>query len=148
MKSADWEKTANDINLSLFRRIFDPSQKENFDPKSTDRRCGSEQFPLGILFLSHKVLRWLFPLVALGVLGLVGWNLFLGTAEVLDFLTLSAWALALTSWISLSLWPKGQHNPLQPIGYFTALNAALLLGLARYLRGVKSSVWKPTERTI
>jgi len=108
----------------------------------------TKPLPLGLLFLSHKVLRWLFPLVALGVLGLAGWNLFRGTAEVLEFATLSAWALALTSWISMSLWPKGQHNPLQPIGYFTALNAAFLLGLARYLRGVKSSVWKPTERTI
>jgi cellulose synthase/poly-beta-1,6-N-acetylglucosamine synthase-like glycosyltransferase len=108
----------------------------------------TKPLPLGLLFLGHKVLRWLFPLVALGVLALAGWKLFHGTAEVLEFATLSAWALAVASWISLSLWPKNQHNPLQPLGYFTALNAALLLGLARYLRGVKSSVWKPTERTI
>lgn len=108
----------------------------------------TKPLPLGILFWGHKVLRWLFPLVALGVLGLSVWSLCLGTAEFLEFATLSAWALAVASWISLSVWPKGKHNPLQPLGYFTALNAALLLGLARYLRGVKSSVWKPTERTI
>lgn len=104
--------------------------------------------PLGLLFFCHKVLRWLFPLVALGVLGLIGWRFYYGTPGPLEYGAGTAWALALFSWASLYFWPSRWRNPFQPLGYFTSLNSALLLGLARYLRGVKSSVWKPTERTI
>ena len=33
-----------------------------------------------------------------------------------------------------------------PIAYFCAMNAAMLIGHFRYLKGVSSSVWEPTKR--
>lgn len=103
--------------------------------------------PVGILFFLHKVLRWVFPLSALFVLGSAVSRLIAGNSTVWDWMALSGWAFAGISFFSLFVWPSWVRNPLKPVGYFVALNGALLLGLYRYLRGVKSSVWSPTKRT-
>jgi cellulose synthase/poly-beta-1,6-N-acetylglucosamine synthase-like glycosyltransferase len=103
--------------------------------------------PVGILFFLHKVLRWVFPLSALFVLGSAVSRLIYGNSTDWDWVALSGWAVAGISFLSLYVWPSGVRNPLKPVGYFVALNGALLLGLYRYLRGVKSSVWTPTKRT-
>jgi cellulose synthase/poly-beta-1,6-N-acetylglucosamine synthase-like glycosyltransferase len=103
--------------------------------------------PVGVLFFLHKVLRWIFPLSALFVLGSAGSSLIWGNSTAWDWVALSGWAVAGVSFLSLFVWPLRVRNPLKPVGYFVALNGALLLGLYRYLRGVKSSVWTPTKRT-
>jgi hypothetical protein len=89
----------------------------------------------------------MFPLSALFVLGSAGSGLIWGNSTAWDWVALSGWAVAGISFLSLFVWPLRVRNPLKPVGYFVALNGALLLGLYRYLRGVKSSVWTPTKRT-
>ena len=91
-------------------------------------------YPFGVLFLLHKVLRWLTPhlyLLAL-IAGLFTshWILF---ASVLIGIPVSQFIL-----LAFGL--------ATPLAYFYAMNAALFIGFLRYLKGVKSSVWQPTKR--
>jgi len=71
----------------------------------------------GLLFLSHKILRWFGPVYII-----LCW--------------VSALLLSGTSWL------------LKFIGYFYAMNFALLLGFFDYIKGIQTNVWKPTERSI
>ena len=32
-------------------------------------------------------------------------------------------------------------------GYFYSMNAALVMGFVKYVKGVRTNVWKPTKRT-
>ena len=65
-------------------------------------------------FWSHKVLRWLTPLLLL---------------------------------LDAGLRRVGTHSRLlRFITHFYSMNAALLVGLWRFLRGVRTTVWEPTQR--
>jgi cellulose synthase/poly-beta-1,6-N-acetylglucosamine synthase-like glycosyltransferase len=89
-------------------------------------------YPAGWAFLAHKVLRWLTPIFA--ILALVSFSF--------GPYSLPIWALFLgLPLIEFILLRKG--GPLQ---YFYTMNAALLFGLFKYVKGVKSSVWQPTKR--
>lgn len=103
--------------------------------------------PLGIVFLCHKILRWIFPLIALVLLVLALMLEVAGMPSTASRVVLTGGILAAFSWGSLYVWPPSWRNPGKALGYFTLLNVALILGLVRYLRGVQSSVWTPTKRT-
>lgn len=98
-------------------------------------------------FWSHKVLRWFTPffllLMLLSNAALVaqgaGWFYQLTLLGQLGLLLLLP-----TDWL---LRRAGIHNRLlRFITHFYSMNAALLLGLWRYLRGIKTTVWQPTQR--
>lgn len=99
-------------------------------------------------FWSHKVLRWLTPHLLLLALAA---NVGLVSRGAGAF-----WRLALLGQIGLPLlglldWPwRGQRGyGGQACGYirhFYLMNAALLLGWWRYVRGQRSPVWRPTVR--
>ena len=117
-------------NLSEFRALLSPA-------------WGGVAFA----WWSHKVLRWLTPHLLLGLLaatlGLValraGWFYQLALAGQLGLPTLLLLDAALGRW--------GLHGRvLRFITHFYSMNAALLLGWWRYLRGVKTTVWQPTQR--
>jgi cellulose synthase/poly-beta-1,6-N-acetylglucosamine synthase-like glycosyltransferase len=104
----------------------------------------------GVSFMlwSHKVLRWYTPLLLLGALcataGLVasgaGW---LYKLSLLGQLGLPL--LLLLDWWLRRSW--GVHlRLLRFITHFYSMNAALLLGYWRYLRGEAPAVWQPTQR--
>ena len=108
-------------------------------------------------FLSHKVLRWIVPLLVLVTLSS---SLFLGIKEMQHLgspLPLSQnpyllFALIQIIFISIPLIDQilrkiGIHVlPLRFISHFVLMNLALLAGFFRYLGGIKSNVWQPTRR--
>jgi cellulose synthase/poly-beta-1,6-N-acetylglucosamine synthase-like glycosyltransferase len=94
----------------------------------------NKPFPFGLVFLFHKILRWLTP-----HLFILSSLLILCTPIVLPYLMLiSAVVFAQIIWVRF--FPPG------PFTYFCAMNLALFIGYIRFLRGVTSSVWQPTKR--
>ncbi len=101
-------------------------------------------YPVGLAFLSHKVLRWFTPffLILLLLCALILstesriFSLFAG----IYFLFLSAGLFGILFSQSRSLsWIKYP-------GHFIHMNLALMRGFFIYLKGVKSNVWQPTTR--
>lgn len=98
-------------------------------------------------FISHKVFRWLGPLFLLlmyltsGCLAIGFGNYYIPvfiTVNILFF------AIPAIDWILSRI---GIHVMiLRGIRYFISMNLALLLGLFRYLKGIKHSVWEPPKR--
>ncbi|OUJ74286.1 glycosyltransferase [Hymenobacter crusticola] len=96
---------------------------------------------------SHKVLRWYTPqlllLMLLANVVLVvrgaGWFYQLSLLGQVGMLALVGF-----DWLMRRV---GFHSRiLRFITHFYSMNAALLLGYWRYLRGVKTTVWQPTQR--
>ena len=103
----------------------------------------------GVAFVwwSHKVLRWLTPQLLLVLLaatvalvaGGAGWFFQLALAGQL--------ALPLVVVLDEALRRAGRHSRvLRFVTHFYSMNAALLVGYWRYLRGIKTTVWQPTRR--
>ena len=100
---------------------------------------------VGFSFWSHKVLRWLGPLflVLLLISGAVlsRWNEFY---EAMFIIQVVIWLIPAIDF----LLKKAGVNIiiLRFITYFFAMNLALLIGFLKYIKGIKTNVWKPTER--
>lgn len=95
-------------------------------------------------FLSHKVLRWLCPFFLIGAfvanLALVGRPLYRGllVAQVAFYAVAAATALVPARVRFL--------RPLRLTTMFASMNAALLVGFWRWLRGRQRAAWKRTAR--
>jgi len=74
-------------------------------------------------------------------------NIFLLAVHPLYILTL----VGQTSLLALAALSAvlARHAPkmLKSIGHFYYMNLALLVGFIRYVRGIKSNAWNPTQRT-
>ena len=96
-------------------------------------------------FLSHKVLRWFGPFFLLLALisNILLWNnsiLYKTTLVVQLFTTFLPFA-------DMFLKKFGIHIVLLRFAtHFYTMNLSLLIGFIKSLKGVKSNVWKPTER--
>ncbi|WP_222936056.1 glycosyltransferase [Neolewinella lacunae] len=99
-------------------------------------------------FFSHKILRWWTPFFLLG--GALAW-------AGLAFLSGNYWALALFVLVisatlglaltDLLLSRLGIHLAgARAMRYFLAMNAALLVGFLRFINGIQSNVWQPSQR--
>ena len=107
-----------------------------------------QQNLLAFAFFSHKILRWLTPLFLL-LLGLcllllyrAGGNYWAGL-----LLSIAVGTMSLTALLDGVLSRCGVHLALlRSLHYFMAMNAALLVGFARYLTGINSNVWQPSSR--
>jgi len=90
--------------------------------------------PLGFAFLFHKVLRWLTPVLAI--------------VACIASLWTPYWPITCSVFILLPvtqfLWIK--VFPPNALAYFCMMNLGLLVGLIKYSKGVRSSVWQPTKR--
>jgi len=123
--------TGNFQNLFLFSHLWWPPIR-----------------PLAFAFFSHKVLRWITPFcivfLAISTIFLaMGGNSFYQV--ILGVTLLGAILLPI---LDLSLtYLKINVIPIRHIRYFLLMNAALLLGFFRYIRGVKSSIWEPPKRS-
>lgn len=91
-------------------------------------------YPFGILFLMHKVLRWLTP--HLYLIALIA-GLFTSQWLIISIVLIG---LPVSQFILMSF------GLATPLAYFYIMNTALFVGFLRYLKGVKSSVWQPTKR--
>jgi cellulose synthase/poly-beta-1,6-N-acetylglucosamine synthase-like glycosyltransferase len=100
--------------------------------------------PVGFALLSHKVLRWLGPFFLL--LALACSAVLAVESEVYLVLFLAQAGLIVLSLIDLALQRANVHSPLRLLSYFYAMNLALFSGFLMFMRGVHSSVWRPTER--
>lgn len=99
-------------------------------------------------FFAHKVLRWLTPFfilaICLSVVVLFCAEPYIKLHQVLLFLMLVNFLLPI---IDIALQKvKISVNLLRIHRYFIAMNIALFLGFIDWLKGVKTNIWKPTER--
>ena len=101
--------------------------------------------PIGFCFLSHKVLRWFTPLfILLSLFSLAGLACYQREWAVL--LTLEVILLLSPAW-EWSLRKLGLHlKSVRFVAYFVFMNIALAQGYFRYLGGVRSGIWSPTQR--
>ncbi len=100
---------------------------------------------LAYSFFSHKVLRWFGPffiILALAANGmLLEKNLFF---QYTFYLQVGCMALPI---LDTLLKRVGIHNRLlRFVSHFYLMNLALLTGFARFIKGVDSNIWKPTQR--
>ncbi len=103
---------------------------------------------LAYAFFSHKVLRWCTPLFLITGAGcwfllvLLSGNYWLG---LLFVGLIGAWTVAIVGERLLSVF--GIHcTRVRALTYFTVMNLALLLGMLRYLNGISTNVWQPSDR--
>jgi cellulose synthase/poly-beta-1,6-N-acetylglucosamine synthase-like glycosyltransferase len=105
----------------------------------------SSRLKLAFCFFSHKVIRWFGPvLIIFGMLSLV----FLFRQSLLYSILFVIMVLSLTAPIIDFFYGKIQIHVilLRFVTHFYYMNIALLTGLFRYMKGVKSNVWEPTKR--
>jgi cellulose synthase/poly-beta-1,6-N-acetylglucosamine synthase-like glycosyltransferase len=98
--------------------------------------------PLSFAFFSHKILRWVTPFFLLILfcitLALIPSNqIFIYLATVQALFLLSPLAIPCVKKV----------KPVLFIAHFYNMNFALLIGFLKYIQGVKSSIWQPTQRT-
>ncbi len=100
---------------------------------------------VGFCFLSHKVIRWLVPFLAIGTLST---SLLLGRASLFYLLLAILQFLFLLSPVLDHILRKIriQSLPLHFISHFVLMNMALLAGFFRFAGGIKNNVWQPTKR--
>jgi cellulose synthase/poly-beta-1,6-N-acetylglucosamine synthase-like glycosyltransferase len=98
-------------------------------------------------FWSHKVLRWFTPLLLLLMLVANGVLVAQGAGWFYQLTLLGQLGLPLLMVLDWLLRKAGQHNRLlRFVTHFYSMNAALLVGFWRFMRGIKSTVWQPTQR--
>ncbi|MEL7160170.1 MAG: glycosyltransferase [Bacteroidota bacterium] len=126
ISSGNWQ------NLIRFRRLWWPCWKNG----------------LAFAFFSHKVLRWWTPFFLLiGFISGVLLALLLGNHWFTAALCLSVLSVGLVLLVDYFLAPLNVHLlGFRNLRYFLAMNAALLVGCWRYLTGITSNVWQPSNR--
>jgi len=98
-----------------------------------------------IAFLSHKILRWLTPLML---------SLFFMTSVILSghsdfyfYITAVQLIFIILTALDLALDRKGKMIPFQRyVTQFLLMNAALAAGFVKALRGTETGIWEPTKR--
>lgn len=110
-------------------------------------------FPLNKIkfaFFSHKILRWLGPIL-LCTIGIVNTIIYFLNQSYFHLIVLIATcALLLLMFLKL-VTPDSMLFKLKPvnaIAYFLSMNLALLFGFLDYLKGIKTNTWERTERNV
>lgn len=101
-------------------------------------------FPVGFVFFSHKVLRWITPMLLILMLMSV---MFLAPTHPVFALFAGFYMV----FIGLGLFgilfsQRGNAGWLKYPGHFLHMNLALLEGFFIFIKGVESNVWQPTKR--
>lgn len=117
-------------NLAIFYRMLFPVYR-----------------PLGFCFLSHKLLRWLGPfwllLLLICLLPLIGKNLIF---TIVFSLLITGFISPIIDWLLVKM---NIHSfAIRIVSYFFLMNAALFVGFIKFLKGIKTSAWQPTQRNI
>jgi cellulose synthase/poly-beta-1,6-N-acetylglucosamine synthase-like glycosyltransferase len=97
-----------------------------------------------VAYLSHKVIRWSVPfllLISLLTTALLALN------SKVYFLLFFAQIILIQTAVIVNLF-NIKFAVLKFISHFYYMNFALFLGFINYIKGVKTSIWEPTKRTI
>jgi hypothetical protein len=100
---------------------------------------------MGFCFISHKVMRWLTPFFI--IFAMISNAFLLEYHPLYNFIfagQLALLSIPFVDWILRRL--TINIKLFRFITHFYGMNVALLAGFIKFLRGVKTSVWKPTER--
>lgn len=103
--------------------------------------------PAGFSFLSHKFLRWMGPFFLIIAL----FSSFFLTEQNLFYTLAFGCQIAglMTPLADMVLGRLNMHNfALRLLAYFYLMNAALVVGLWKYWKGIRTSAWNPTVRNI
>ncbi|MFN8281252.1 MAG: glycosyltransferase [Saprospiraceae bacterium] len=107
----------------------------------------THSFPVSFAFISHKIIRWTGPvwlIIAMISSLMLSLNNSFAYSWIFLFLLL---VFFIVPWVDRELGKAGIHlKPFRRISYFAWMNLALLMGLFKYLGGVRSSIWQPTQR--
>lgn len=102
---------------------------------------------VGFAWWSHKVLRWGTPQLLLLLLAATAGLVAAGAGWFFQLALAGQLSLPLLLLLDAALRRTGRHSRLlRFVTHFYSMNAALLLGFWRYLRGIKTTVWQPTQR--
>jgi len=96
-------------------------------------------------FISHKILRWFGPFFLILIFFS---NILVYHSSVFFQITMYFQLLLMVTPLidTLLLTIKVNINLLRFITHFYSMNLALLIGFIKYLKGVKSNIWQPTQR--
>jgi len=120
--------TGNFQNLNRFKKLLSPAKPA-----------------LAFCFLSHKVIRWIGPVLLLLALLALSFLAF-HSVFYLVLLTIYAGVLVVPA-LDYLLKKLNLHIKIfRFITHFLGMNLALIIGMLRYLKGVKTNVWQPTKR--
>lgn len=101
---------------------------------------------LSVSWFFHKVLRWVLPLLFIGAVMLSFVEIFYLDGCFLPLLiTLSLLIAVVTTYYILQRLNL-RLRTIERLSYFIYINLALVQGFLLYQKGVKSNVWKPTQR--
>ncbi len=101
-------------------------------------------FGLSFSFISHKILRWLSPFF---IVFIAFSGLFLLDLKIYFYLYICFILSFSLPIIDFFLKKINIHiNLLRFASHFIFMNIALMVGFFRFLKGVKSGIWKPTKR--
>ena len=96
-------------------------------------------------FWSHKIFRWITPFLLLGMLGssiYLAFNL-----KLFYYIVLGEFLIILITFAEILLNQlKVNIKVLRFLTHFFSMNLALFLGFFKFIFGIKTNVWKPTER--
>jgi len=130
--------TGNFQNLSHFCFLLNPFHKKMRKLKTL------HSFWLSFCFVSHKALRWNVPffiVISYLIISLLVSEKFYFVLHLLYSATF------LIPLVDLLLRKIGVHITLvRFLTHFYSMNLALMLGFFKYIKGVKSNVWQPTQR--
>ena len=139
-----YEDVSNKISEEFRRKVR--ISIGNFQNLAYYKKLLFSDFPgLAFSFWSHKVLRWLGPFfIIISFFSLLYLSATIPLYRVILIVQLISFSLPLLDEI---LKKFGIHfRLLRFISHFYLMNLALLVGFFRYVFGVDSNVWKPTQR--
>jgi len=155
----DGYQAINELNAQCYEDVSDylPEEfrrKARISAGNFQNLCAFRQLlwppwrGVSFAYWSHKVLRWLTPLLLL--LTLIVNVLLVARDAGWVYRLILAGQLTGPSLMLVDWWLRRYHNRhprvLRFITHFYSMNAALLLGLYRYVHGVRTTVWEPTQR--
>ncbi len=102
-------------------------------------------WPTGFLFFSHKLLRWISPLLLISLS--ISSALLAFKNPFYLFFTIFQIVVILSIIVDLQFLKRGKNVfGLRLFTHFTLMNTALLEGLLKYSKGISTNVWQPTKR--
>ena len=146
LKAICTEDVSNESNME-FKRKIRISQGNWQNLKYFYTTILTNTFPIGIIFLCHKILRWMLPIFFFhGSLINIIFSFLQGNQLEIISIIFQILFLILFVLFPQRILPKTLSNFLKPLSYFSWMNIALFLGLIRYLRTSETGIWQPTTR--